>query len=142
MSTANLPIEKHPDIAALREHYDQAAGTPVGQFTDGLTLLAGLYMAVSPWIIGFHGTTNLMMSNLIAGLAVAVLAIGFSSAHGRFHGLAWTVPALGVWMIISPWVVVGVSTTAGMIWSNVVGGAVVLLLGMGVAGMGMMRMRK
>ncbi|TSD98145.1 hypothetical protein FOS14_14260 [Skermania sp. ID1734] len=143
MSTANLPpIEKHPDIAALRDRYDAVAVTPVGQFTDTLTLMAGLYVAVSPWIVGFHGTTSLMMNDLIAGLAVAILAIGFGSANGRFHGLAGAVPLLGIWMIICPWVISGVSVTAGMAWSNVVGGAVVLLLGLGVAGLGMMPHRR
>ncbi|MGW5076632.1 SPW repeat protein [Rhodococcus sp. NPDC004095] len=142
MSTANLPIEKHPDIAALRDKYDQAAGDPLAQTNEGLLMLAGLYMAASPWVIGFSGTTTLMMSNLIAGLATAVFAFGLASAFGRLHGVTFTLPVLGVWMIISPWVVTGVSTTTGMIWSNVVCGAVVLVLGLGLMGIGFMRTRR
>lgn len=142
MSTASLPIEKHPDIAALRDRYDQAAGSMVAQTNEGLLMLAGLYMAASPWIIGFHGTTPLMINNLIVGCAAALLAFGFAAAFGRLHGLAFAMPVLGVWMIISPWVVRGVSTTAGMIWSNVACGAVVLALGLGLMGIGFMRSRR
>lgn len=142
MSTSSLPIEKHPDLAALRDHYDQAAGNPVAQVNDGLLMLAGLYLAASPWIVGFHGTTTLMINNLIVGLAAALLAFGFASAFGRLHGLGFAMPVLGVWMIISPWVVAGVSTTAGMIWSNVACGAVVLVLGLGLMGIGFTRARR
>lgn len=139
MSTADLSMAKHPDIVALRARYDVVSENPVAQVIHGLTMLAGLYMAASPWIVGFHGTTTLAVNNLIAGIAVAVLAAGFSSAYGRTHGMAFTAPLLGIWMIISPWVVAGVSTTAGMIWSNVIGGAVVCVLGLGLTAMGMMR---
>lgn len=142
MSTAHLPIETHPDIAALRDRYDQAAGTPVGQFTDCVMMAAGLYVAASAWIVGFQGMTSLMMSNLIAGLAVAVLTICTTGAYGRFHALAPVMPLLGLWMIISPWVITDVTRTTGMLWSNVVAGAVILVCGMAMAGMGMMRMRR
>ena len=52
-STPTTRIEQHPDIAALRMRYDEAAETPTAQVTDGIGVLAGLYLAISPWIIGF-----------------------------------------------------------------------------------------
>jgi SPW repeat len=58
-----------------------------------------------------------------------VLRVGFGSALDRTHGLTWVTPLLGVWMIISPWILRGVSPTAGMIWSNVVSGALIVVLG-------------
>jgi hypothetical protein len=80
---------------------------------------------------------GLAMCNLIAGIAVALLAVGFTSAYGRTHGMSFVAPLLGLWMIVSPWLVADVSTTTGMIWSNVLGGAIVCLLGLGVTAMGM-----
>lgn len=140
MSTSSsMSIEKHPDIAALRDRYDKVAETPAVQLAEGLMLLAGLFAAVSPWIVGFHGQMSLTVNNLITGITIAVLAVGFTSAYGRTHGIAFVVPLLGVWMIIAPWVVSGVHTTAGLIWSNVVVGAVICVLGLGVAAMGMRR---
>lgn len=123
-------IEQHPDIVALRASYERTAESVPAQATFGLTLLTALYVAISPWVVGFDATTRLTVNDLIAGLAAAVLVLGFGSALDRTHGLTWVTPLLGVWMIISPWILRGVSPTAGMIWSNVVSGAVVVALGL------------
>lgn len=133
------PIEDHPDITALRDRYERASQTRPAQAVDGLTLMAGLYVAMSPWIVGFDGISTLMINDLITGLAVTLLALGFASAFGRTHGVAWVTPLLGVWVIITPWVVSGISTTTGIILSNVISGAVVVLLGLGAMGIMMMR---
>ncbi|RRQ27779.1 hypothetical protein DK926_10335 [Rhodococcus sp. Eu-32] len=154
MSTStNLSMHDHPDIAALRDHYDEAFGRPTGQVTDGLLMLSGLYAAASPWIVGFGGfdnagalipsiagANNLTLSNLMCGLTVAVLALAFGAAYGRTHGMSFVVPILGIWLIVSPWVISDVSTTPGMIWSNVVAGALVLVLGAITTAMGMTRL--
>jgi hypothetical protein len=137
--TERMGIEEHPDIAALRLRYERAAETLAGQVVGGLTFLAGLYVAASPWIVGFNNFTTLTVNNLIAGLAVAVFALGLTSAFGRTHGLAWTAPLVGVWLIISPWVVSGDVARTGSIVSNVIVGAVVLLLGLAAVGLGLQR---
>jgi SPW repeat len=129
MSAVNS-IDQHPDILALRTGYERAAESVTAQSTFGLTFLTAMYAAVSPWIVGFDATTRLAVNDLIVGLVVAVLAVGFASALDRTHGLTWTLPILGVWLIISPWILRDVSPTAGMIWSNVVCGAVLTLLGL------------
>ena len=138
MSTKDLSMEGHPDIAALGR-WEELARNPVAQLTDGAAILAGLYVAASPWIAGFPDSMSLVMNNLIAGLAVAVLAAGFATFFGRTHGMAFVAPLLGVWVIVAPWVCHGVTTTDAMIWSNTVAGLVIVLLGLGVIGMGTMR---
>ncbi|KAF0960051.1 MULTISPECIES: SPW repeat protein [Rhodococcus] len=146
MTTPGMSIERHPDIAELRARYDRVSEQPMTQVTEGLMFMAGLYMAASPWIVGFASQSGLATCNLLSGLAVALLAVGFTSAYSRTHGMAFVAPLLGLWMIVSPWLVVGVTTTAGMIWSNVVCGIIVCLLGLGLTAMGMadggMRMRR
>lgn len=135
-------VEAHPDLAEMRYRYELAAEKPVRGVLDGLTVLSGLYLALSPWIIGFTrfpGTGDLRVNNLITGLAVAVMAIGLASAFGRTHGVAWTVPLLGVWTIIAPWVVSGPAPKGGTIISNVIAGAVIFALGVGAAGAPMRR---
>ncbi|GAA3154370.1 hypothetical protein GCM10020001_092520 [Nonomuraea salmonea] len=107
MSLMTREMERHPDIISMREKYDVAAAKPAVQLADGLTLVAGLFLALSPWIIGFTGITSLTMNNLITGLAVAVLALGFSSAYGRTHGIAWVAPLIGLWTILAPWLIRG-----------------------------------
>src|ERR1700747_960694 len=114
MSTTHS-IDQHPDLLALRAGYERAAESATTQFTFGLALLTAMYTAVSPWIVGFDATTRLAVNHLIVGILVAVLAFGFASALDRTHGVMWTVPVLGVWLIISPWILRDVSPTAGMV---------------------------
>jgi small neutral amino acid transporter SnatA (MarC family) len=130
-------MERHPDIAELRARYDRAAETSMAHAADGLTFLSGLYLAISPWVVGFSGRTALSVNNLITGLAVALLAVGFASAYGRTHGVAWVAPLIGVWAIIAPWVVRGASPSTATVVNNVVTGAAVAVFAIVAAGIGM-----
>ena len=137
MSTVHSSIDHHPDLLALRARYERVAESMSAHFTFGLALLTGLYVAASPWIVGFSGTGSLATSNLIVGIAVAFLAYGFATTLDRAHGMTWTLPVLGVWVIISPWILPGGALTAGMIWSHVVAGALMTFLGLNATYFGM-----
>ncbi|OJZ70359.1 hypothetical protein BRW65_20585 [Mycobacterium paraffinicum] len=133
MSTVHSSIDHHPDLLALRANYDRVAESMSAHVTFGLALLTGLYVAASPWLVGFSATGSLATSNLIAGIAAAFLAYGFATALDRAHGLTWTMPVLGVWVIASLWILPGMTLTAGVMWSNVVAGALLTLLGVNAA---------
>src|ERR1700757_3866095 len=137
MSTVHSSIDHHPDLLALRARYERVAESMSAHFTFGLTLLTGLYVAASPWIVGFSATRSLGTSDLIVGIAVAFLAYGCATALDRAHGMTWTLPVLGAWVIVSPWILQGFTPTAGMIWSNVVAGALLTFLGLNAAYFGM-----
>ncbi|MBP0461305.1 SPW repeat protein [Streptomyces montanisoli] len=129
-------IDQHPDIMALRAHSERATSTPAAQAVEGLALLAGLYLAISPWIVGFSGLTTLTVNNLIAGLAFTVLTMGFvNSAYERTHGMSWAALGIGIWAIIAPWVVSGSVDTTRTIWSNCVVGGVMVLLSLATGAM-------
>lgn len=130
MSTVHSSIDHHPDLLALRANYERVAESTSAHVTFGLALLAGLYVAASPWMVGFSATGSLATSDLIVGIAVAFLAYGFATALDRAHGMTWTLPVLGVRLVVAPWVLPGFTATAGMIWSNVVAGALLTLLGL------------
>ena len=137
MSTVHSSIEQHPDLLALRARYERVAESMSAHVTFGLALLTGLYVAASPWIVGFSATNQLATSDLIVGIAVAFLAYGFATALDRAHGMTWTLPVLGVWVIVSPWILPGFTATAGMMWSNVVAGALLTFLGLNASYFGM-----
>jgi len=137
MSTVHSSIDHHPDLLALRARYERVAESMSAHFTFGLALLTGLYVAASPWIVGFSATRSLGTSDLIVGIAVAFLAYGCATALDRAHGMTWTLAVLGVWVIVSPWILQGFTPTAGMIWSNVVAGALLTFLGLNAAYFGM-----
>ncbi|WP_030222922.1 SPW repeat protein [Streptomyces sp. NRRL WC-3626] len=122
-------IASHPDAPEMRQRYDRMLGGRDVALMDGPVFLLGLYCAVSPWIL--HYTTSqpaLVTHNLIVGIAIGLLALGFTAAPARMYGLSWAMCALGVWMIVSPWIV-GSGPDAGVIWNNVVIGGLAVLLG-------------
>ncbi|MEU0195145.1 SPW repeat protein [Streptomyces afghaniensis] len=127
-------ITSHPDASEMRDRYARVLGGRDVALVDGPVFLLGLYCAASPWIV--HYTTSqppLVTHNLIMGIAIGLLALGFTRAPERMYGLSWAMCALGVWMIISPWVV-GDSPDAGVVWNNIIIGALALILGLACAG--------
>lgn len=131
MTTHPTPsIEQHPDLAEMRSRFERATSTPRAQAIESLALLTGLYLAVSPWIVGFDGLTTLAVCNLVTGIAYALCMGGFVSAYERTHAMAWAACAIGAWTIVAPWVVAGSVDTTRTIVSNVIVGAVALLLGL------------
>lgn len=137
------PIEQHPDLMALRAASEDATSRPVGQAVESLSLLAGLYLAVSPWIVGFHASAPaLTANNLITGLVLVALSLGVVPAFERTHGLGLAAAAIGVWTVIAQWVIQSTTTDAGMIISNVVIGAIVFLCAIATLGQGMQGMSR
>ncbi|MEW1658509.1 MULTISPECIES: SPW repeat protein [unclassified Streptomyces] len=125
-------ITSHPDVPEMRERYERLLTGRQATALDGLILLTGTYAAISSWVVHFHAASpELAVNNLIIGLLLAVIGLGLTRVPARMYRLSWTCAVIGVWMIISPWVVTaGHTATAGMIWNNVVIGAVALILGL------------
>lgn len=142
MATRTTGIERHPDIVALRAHYDEAVETPTAQIIDGLAFTTAVFVAASPWIVGFSDLGTLTVNNLITGIAMAVLALSFASAYGRIHGIAWVAPLLGAWIVVAPWVVSGAVDTTRTITTNVIAGGLFLLLSLAGIGLAMRRVRR
>ncbi|MGW1288816.1 SPW repeat protein, partial [Streptomyces sp. NPDC002586] len=65
--------------------------------------------------------------------AIGLLALGFTRAPERMYGLSWAMCAMGVWLIIAPWVV-GSAPDRGVIINNIVIGALAFVLGLVCAG--------
>lgn len=138
------PISRHPEPGD--EPYQ---AVPVGSATDEyllpatrrgmaaqavstLGILTGLWVAVSPFFIMLqHGGSNANIANLIAGLAVAALgAVAVTSRRG-FGGLQFGSLVLGVWVLISSFILDAKFPIATpMFWSNTFAGAVLVLLGL------------
>jgi hypothetical protein len=127
--SSTLNIERHPDIVALRQRYEQANETWTAHIITGLVLLSGLYLAISPWVVGFSALTPLAVSNLATGAVLVGLAAGMSAAYERWHGIAWVIPVLGAWAFVAPWVIRGGVNTTPAVANNVTVGAITFLLG-------------
>jgi uncharacterized membrane protein len=129
--TSTTTIERHPDIMALRMKYEQANETQIAHIVNGLALMAGLYLAISPWVVGFQALTPLAITNVFTGLVLVALTFGLATAYGRLHGLAWVIPFIGAWTFVAPWVIRGGDfNTTPAVANNVTIGAVCFVLGL------------
>ena len=103
----------------------------------GLLLLGATYAAISPWVVGVHARSGgLAVSDLIVGLALALaaMALGIAASNSPLYGLIWVAPLPGVWLIITSWVARGTDRTAGLIVSNVIVGAALVLISAAMTG--------
>jgi hypothetical protein len=127
----------HPDATEMRERYARVAGSRQAVLVDGLMLLAGLYLAISPWAVnGLSSHARLTTNNLVIGIAVALVGLALTLAPGRIYRVGWTMAAVGVWQIITPWVIG--PHMAHVVWNNVVTGCVIAALGLIATAMVMM----
>ncbi len=66
-----------------------------------LNVLAGIWLIISPWVLGFNDLQAAFWNTLLVGIAVLVLAAIRLATTGT-PGLSWINLILGVWLIISP----------------------------------------
>jgi hypothetical protein len=135
-------MDQHPDLIELRRRYDAASASPIVEASAGLAFLGAVFLAVSPWIVGFGALTAIVVSNLITGVALAALILVLASAYGRVHGLTFVVPAIGIWTILAPWLTTGAMDTTRTIWSNACAGGAIVLFGLVMLAVGYFRSRR
>ncbi|MFG2647943.1 SPW repeat protein [Streptomyces sp. NPDC048436] len=123
-------IAAHPDVSEMRDRYARVLGGHDVALVDGPVFLTGLFCAISPWVVHFTVSQPVLAThNLIMGIAIGLLALGFTVAPARMYSLSWAMCAMGVWMIVSPWIV-GDGPDLGVILTNVIIGGLTFLLGL------------
>ncbi|MFG2625940.1 SPW repeat protein [Streptomyces sp. NPDC048473] len=137
LSHTGRDIASHPDVSEMRDRYAQMLGGRDVALVDAPVFLIGLYCAISPWVLNFTASQPALVThNLIMGIAIAALGLGFTVMPERMYGLSWAICAMGAWMVISTWVV-GSSPDLGVILNNVIIGGLTVLLGLVCAGVSM-----
>ncbi|MFR9730654.1 SPW repeat protein [Saccharopolyspora sp. MS10] len=138
-SSHEASMRDHPDVVSLQRQYGGTLGSPQTVAADGIVALAGLWAALSPWVLGFNATEPAMRThNLILGLVAVGIGLGVTGLFERGGGISWVLVPLGIWLIISTWIVPAAAPTVGMVWSNVVAGALLALAGAGTLGMALL----
>jgi hypothetical protein len=114
----------------MRARYDRMLSRRDVALIDAPVFLVGLYCIISPWVVGFSATqADFATHNLIMGIAIGLLALGFTVTPERMYGMSWAMCAVGIWLAVSPWVLI---TDPGMslAWNNIIVGALTFLLGL------------
>jgi SPW repeat len=100
------------------------------QTAAALGMLTGLWVALSPlFLVLQHGGNNANVADVIAGLVAAGIgAVALASPRG-FPGLQFGSLLLGVWVIISSFILdAKFAIATPMFWSNTFAGAVLALM--------------
>jgi len=81
--------------------YDYRAGIKTA---SGLNVLAGIWLIISPFVLGFfhYNQVSPLVNTLVAGVIVLILAACRVAFPNRNPGLSWINLLLGIWLIISP----------------------------------------
>lgn len=98
------------------------------QWTSGTNLVAGIWMILAPFLLGYAAITAAVWNDVIIGLAVAVLAGTRLAKPLEREGASWTNLVLGLWLIAAPFAL-GYAATAAALWNDIVIGVVVAALG-------------
>jgi hypothetical protein len=106
-----------PLISANRTNVDTAV--------DVVNLIAGICLALSPWVLGFTGAGAAAWNAWIIGVVVALIAIGALVSFNEWE--EWANLVLGIWAVISPWVL-GFTGTAPAAVAHVIAGLIVAVL--------------
>jgi hypothetical protein len=125
-------------VGPAARHYALPAGM-AAQAAASLGILTGLWVALSPFFLVLqHGGGNANIADLIAGVAVAGAGVVAVASRQGFGGLQFGSLILGVWVIISSFILDAKFTIATpMFWSNTVAGVVLVILA--AAGLGAAR---
>lgn len=68
----------------------------------GIIVLVGLWLIVSPFLLGYAGDSVALWNSIIIGVVIAAIALvrAFSSASSFW--LSWVSFALGLWLMFAP----------------------------------------
>ncbi|GAB7045725.1 SPW repeat protein [Catenuloplanes indicus] len=80
--------------------YPGPAGGRLSLITDIGVLVAGVWLAVAPFVLGHDGIA--FWNTLVTGAVIAVLALARLGSPPRTSRLGLVQLALGVWLIVSP----------------------------------------
>ncbi|WP_406150506.1 SPW repeat protein [Streptomyces sp. NBC_01012] len=136
-------LSGHPDAEEMRARHNRVmSGGRTTAGADAPLFLAGLFAAVSPWVLHFTANQpSLVVHNVVIGIAIALLALCFTAMPERMTGMSMGIVALGAWLIVSPWIV-GQSPDMGVILTNVIVGGLTVVLGATCAGLSIMNKKK
>jgi len=93
---------------------------------SGLDVLAGIWLLISPFVLHF-GVRAAMTNNIILGIVIGVLALIRFFDTEQLAVLSWLNALLGLWVLISPWVL-GFAGVRVPMTNNVVMGIIVIIL--------------
>lgn len=94
-----------------------------------LVALVGLWTIVSPYILGYSALSTPTWHAYILGIVLIILGIVTAVWENVKYDrtLDWITAVVGLWLVVSPFVLAFSTETAAM-WNNIIAGVVVIVL--------------
>lgn len=108
---------------AIRRYSGQSSAA------SGLDVLAGIWLLISPFVLHFSSGGGLLTSDVVCGILVIIMAlIRFLAPSPATAWASWVNCLLGIWVLISPWVIHTIFASHAARTNNVVTGIVIAIL--------------
>jgi hypothetical protein len=92
-----------------------------------LNVLAGIWLIISPFILAYSGLRVAMWDTLLVGIVILVFAWVRAASPALHVGLSWLNLLLGIWLIVSPFVL-GYVANRPALWNDTGLGIIVAVL--------------
>ena len=69
---------------------------------DMVNAVLGLWVIISPWVLGFDGSSMAMSNAVIVGVLLVATALGAAFVPRAWE--EWTEAGIGLWLVVSPWI--------------------------------------
>jgi hypothetical protein len=104
---------------------EAVAVRPWTRWQNWLAALVGIWVFISPWVLGTTASAAAAWNAWILGAALVIVALAVLATSGYLAD--WINVALGVWLFISPWVL-GYTGIRDGSWSAWIFGVVTVIL--------------
>jgi len=94
---------------------------------SGLVLVAGLWLIISPFVLGYSSVTAATWGSIIVGIIIATIAAVRAFRPGEVIWLSWVNVVLGVWLVLTPFIY-GLSGDARVLYNHIIVGLIVVVL--------------
>ncbi|HLC70009.1 MAG TPA: SPW repeat protein [Patescibacteria group bacterium] len=95
---------------------------------SGVDIVLGLWLIISPFILGYGNAATPMWNSVIVGVGVAILSGVRTTNDGvRQSWLSWVNVILGAWLLFSPFIL-GFADNVAALWNNIILGATIAVL--------------
>lgn len=75
----------------------------IKHWQDPVNAVLGAWLILSPWALGFSDDAAAMWNFVVAGVLLLAAALGAIFVPQAWE--EWTESVLGLWMVVSPWIV-------------------------------------
>ena len=91
-----------------------------------LNIIAGIWLIIAPFILGYANIAGALWSDIIVGAAVIIFALVRSTGDPHTTWASWANLVLGIWLIIAPFAI-GYSAISAALWNVIILGIAVVV---------------